>query len=76
MSYLLAILLTSPLPAPKFECGQVICPFTRTGRICVCAPPIISLGSWDPRPLDWSTRDNLSAPSPWGEYTAEKPWSE
>lgn len=53
---LLAVLLVSPQALYREalhsdECtGQLICPYTETGRVCYCAPPIISLGLWDPRP--------------------------
>lgn len=52
------------------EClGQVVC-----DRVCICAPRVISLGEWDPRPApgEW---DSYSYPSPpvWGYYPTEKP---
>lgn len=53
--------------------GQVICPFTATGRMCYCAPPVVRLGSWDPRPApgEWPDAPTLSAPEPFGAYPCE-----
>lgn len=76
LSALLWLMMGPPMPfypSPSLDsCAQVICPFTpQGGRVCGCAPAVINLGEWDPRPLDWPANAYKMAPYPWGNYRAE-----
>lgn len=83
---LLALVLVSPRALERIseperrvfsaeECigGQIVCPFARSGRYCVCAPAEINLGEWDPRPNaeDWD-HYNYPLPPAYGAYPTEK----
>lgn len=81
ISVLAALVLVSP-PAVEYipdrrdleHCtGQIVCPFTSSGRVCVCEGPVISLGSWDPReaPAEWS-RSIYGTPASFGAYPTEQ----
>lgn len=76
-----ALMLTSPSPAGPAcdEWGYPITPACRAS----CAwwskyeqrcrdVDMEVIGSWDPRPVDWSTSNPLSEPREWGAYETEK----
>ena len=74
LALIIAVALSSP---PTFDCedGQVVCPFTPAGRRCFCAPEMINLGSWDPRPTpdEWPKSSYYGTePAAWGTYPLEK----
>lgn len=60
-------------PEPRaVACGQIVCPLDRD--TCVCAPRVISLGAFDPRPAAWEWPSNAyqSPPPDFGAYPTEK----
>lgn len=77
LSALLWLMMGPPMPfyatLSLDSCAQVICPFTpQGGRVCGCAPAIINLGTWDPRPVDWPDNNYTAPPYPWGAFTTER----
>lgn len=79
LALITALALTSPTllveNARLEDCtGQLVCPFTDQGRVCVCAGPIVNLGLWDPRPApaDWPSNGYLKDPPDFGAYPMEK----
>ena len=51
--------------------GQIVCPFTSSGRVCVCEGPVLSLGSWGKLAPEG---EHVTLPSPpaFGAFSTER----